>query len=199
REHYCCTMNWTLEEMIDSTNTWDPKFGHGTLDNSFRRYQTEWLRRNSNASVRRILTDKIESIFEPGYITPPETSEFIESLVTMTDSRRILEIGMYSGFTSMHILRAIVGKEGAKLTCIDGRPGLFDKGFFSLLEITPWFEFIQDWTPGVFKKLKGPFDLMFIDSDHSLDHTKAEFDALLPLTHPGTIFVFHDLPKWPRP
>ncbi len=191
-------MIWTELEM-KSDEPWNAEYLHGKSGNLFKFYQKEWRRRNGFEDIRTLITREIECIFEPGYITPPETSEFIESLVTMVDARRVLEIGMYSGFTSLHILRAIIGKEGAKLTCIDGREGLFDKEFFARAEIAPWFEFICDWTPGVFSKLTGPYDVMFIDSDHSPEHTKLEFEALLPLTHPGTIFIFHDLPRWARP
>jgi len=191
-------MKWTEEE-LKADRPWNPAFGHGTGDNSFVDYQEEWVRRKKHGAALAMLTDEIEAIFEPRYITPPETSEFIEALVTMIDARRVLEIGMYSGFTTLHILRAIWDKAGAKVTAIDCRPGLFRKQFFEQPEVTQYFEFVLGTTPEVLGKLNCEFDLVFIDSDHSPEHTKAELAALWPLTHPGTVLVFHDLPEWPRP
>jgi predicted O-methyltransferase YrrM len=192
-------VNWTLAELTDTSRPWAAKFGHGTPANTFVAHQREWTRRKEHAAVRRLITDEIEAIFEPRYITPPETSEFIEALATMIDARRVLEIGMYSGFTTLHVLRAIIGKENAKITTIDGRPGLCNQEFFGRPEIAPWFEFVQDWTPKVLHRLAVPFDLVFVDSDHSLEHTSAELTALWPLTTSKTIFLFHDLPQWARP
>ncbi len=40
---------------------------------------------------------------------------------------------------------------------------------------------------------------MFIDSDHSVEHTKIELAALWPLTRPRSVFLFHDLPEWQTP
>lgn len=174
-------------------------YGKGITPNPYAEQQKEWQRRKKMADVRDILTKKIESLFEIRFITPPETSECIESIVTMTDSRSILEVGMHIGFTSLHILRAIVGKSGAKLTSIDARPA-HDREFFQSREIGPWFNFIDGWTPGAFAPLKGQtFDLVFVDSDHSIEHTSKEIEALWKLTKPGAIFLFHDVPEWQTP
>lgn len=174
-------------------------YGKGITPNPFAGQQSEWARRKDQAKLRERLTAKIFSLFEPRFITPPETSECIESIVTMTDSRKILEVGMHVGFTSLHILRAIVGKPGAKLTSIDARPS-HDAAFFKSKEIAPWFEFLNGWTPAIFESLKGQkFDLVFVDSDHSVEHTSKEIDALWALTNPGSIFIFHDVPEWQSP
>lgn len=191
-------MNWTKEELMGGK--WDAKFSHGTFCNTFKSYQSEWVRREEQTYLRAIITDQIEAIFEPRFITPPETSEFIESLITMTDSRRILEIGMHSGFTTLHMLRAIVGKQGAHVTAIDARPA-HNREFFARPEIAPWFRFVEGWTPQILasSEIPGPFDLIFLDSDHTLEHTKSEFEQLQALSAAGTIFVVHDLPAWASP
>lgn len=174
-------------------------YGVGITPNPYVRQQKEWERRNDYSELRSILTKKIESTFEPRFITPPETSELIESIVTATDSRKVLELGMCTGFTSLHILRAIVGKVDAKLFSVDARPA-HDRNFFTYSLIKPWFEFVEGWTPGVLRDLSDHnFDLVFVDSDHSVEHTKKELEALWPLTDKGTIFLFHDVPEWQAP
>ncbi len=169
----------------------------GTLPNPFAPHCKEWQRRKENGPARMLLTHKIESLFEPRFITPPETSELIESIVTATDSRRVLELGMYSGFTSLHILRALVGKENAKLVSVDCRP-CHDREFFA--DFTQYFEHITGWTPQCLDSLKGQlFDLVFIDSDHTVEHCERERQALIEITRPGSVWIFHDVPKWTTP
>lgn len=175
-------------------------YGVGITPNPYARRQKEWERRKDYSELRSILTKKIESIFEPRFITPPETSELIESIVTATDSRKVLELGMCTGFTSLHILRSIVGKDDATLFSVDSRPA-HDRKFFEDSLISPWFQFVEGWTPDVLDgKLRGyNFDLVFVDSDHSVVHTQKELGALWPITKKGTVFLFHDVPEWQAP
>jgi predicted O-methyltransferase YrrM len=170
-------------------------YGTGISPNPFSANQNEWARRHRHAGLRKQITDKIEALFEPRFITPPETSECIEAIVTMTDSRNILELGTCTGFSALHILRAIVGKSGAKLTCVECRPA-HDRTFFSTPEIAPYFEFIEESTPQGLQKLHGKmFDLVFVDSDHSVGHCEKELLALWPITRTGTVLLFHDCPE----
>lgn len=175
-------------------------YGVGITPNPFESQQVEWVRRHRQSAAIRVITDKIISLFEPRFITPPETSECIASIVTMTDSRKILEVGTCTGFTSLHILRAIIGKQGAKLTTIDARPA-HDQKFFD--RFPEYIAFVEGWTPEVLATQPvmepGPFDLVFVDSDHSVEHTQKEVRALWNVTRPGTVFLFHDLPEWQKP
>lgn len=174
-------------------------YGKGITPNPFAPQQKEWMRRKQFTKIRSLLTDKIESLFEPRFLTPPETSELIEAIVTASDSQSILELGTHTGFTALHILRAIVGKPGAKLVSIDARPA-HDREWFSRPIIAPWFKFVEGWTPQVLDTLAGyRFDLVFLDSDHSVEHTQKELGALWRLTRKGTIFCFHDVPEWQSP
>lgn len=172
---------------------------YGTLPNPFAPYQTEWERRKATKDVRKLITDKIESLFEPRFITPPETAELIESIVTCTDARQVLELGTYSGFTTLHILRALVGKPDARITSVDCDP-TFDPEFFGRPEFTGYFHHIAERTPECLGQLRGrKFDLVFVDSDHSVEHCEAERKALMEITDPGSVWLFHDVPQWPTP
>jgi len=171
-------------------------YGVGITPNPFIRQQKEWERRRRLSSTRKVITDKIESLFEPRFITPPETSELIESIITITDSRIILELGVCTGFTTLHMLRAVIGKPGARIVAVDARPA-HDKAFWNDFKE---LQFIEGWTPDVLDGLKGTiFDLVFVDSDHSVEHTAKELGALWPITRPGTVFLFHDVPEWQTP
>jgi len=174
-------------------------YGVGICPNPYAERQAEWIRRRKHAEVINRIDEKITSLFEIRFITPPETSECIASIITMTDSRKILELGTCTGFTSLHILKAIIGKTGAHLTTIDCRPA-HDAAFFSQPDISPYWRHIVGWTPECLEQLRGEFfDLVFIDSDHSVEHCEKERLALVEITKPGSIWLFHDLPEWPRP
>jgi predicted O-methyltransferase YrrM len=174
-------------------------YGKGILPNPFAPEQKEWDRRKKQASVRQLISNKIEALFEPRFITPPETSELIEAIVTASDSRQVLELGTCTGFTTLHILRALVGKPGACITSVDSRPA-HDKDFWALPEFAGVLKFVEGWTPQILDTLHGTiFDLVFIDSDHSVTHTVKELGALMPITRKGSIFLFHDVPEWETP
>lgn len=175
-------------------------YGVGILPNPYANQQAEWARRQATANERQRIAEKICALFEPRFITPPETSELIESIVTASDSRKILELGTCTGFTSLHILRAIIGKEGARLVSVDARPAHDAKWW---AQWYPTLEFVEGWTPSVLHNSRvtphAPYDLVFVDSDHSLEHTESELKALWEITTTGTIFLFHDLPEWQSP
>jgi predicted O-methyltransferase YrrM len=174
-------------------------YGKGVTPNPFIMQNKEQQRRAKTLTLRAEITRKLESLYEPRFITGIETCEFIESLITMTDSRQILEIGTCTGFGTLHILRAIVGKKDAKVVSIDARPA-YDKEWFSNPQIAEHCEMIEGWSPEVLGTLKGRvFDVVFIDSDHSVEHTRKEFDALMPITRPGTILLTHDVPEFQTP
>lgn len=190
------TMN---HDAITKVMTSQGEYGTGVTPNPYAKQQNEWERRKKHGEVRTLLTDKIVSLFEPRFITPPETSELIEAIVTSSDARRVLEVGTHTGFTSLHILRALYGKKDAKLTAIDARPA-HDKAFWSRPEFKECLEFIEGWTPQVLDTLKGQlFDLVFVDSDHSVEHTVKELGALWNITRKGSVFLFHDVPEWQTP
>lgn len=177
-------------------------YGVGIRPNPYAARQVEWVRRNKNAAIRKLLTDKIESIFEIRFISSPETAECIESIVTMTDARRVLELGTCTGFTSLHIMRALAGKEGACFVSIDPRIA-HDKEFWADPALESWVHHVEGWTPQVLATPAitqyAPYDLVFVDSQHTLEHTRQEVDALWPITRKGSIFLFHDLPEWQGP
>lgn len=187
-------------DAITRVITRDGPWGTGIVPNPFAKQQKEWERRIAFATERNRITDKITALFEPRHITPPETSELIEALVTASDSCNILELGTYTGFTTLHILRAMIGKPDAKLVSVDVSAGL-DVGWW-----TEWFpdvEFIKGRTPDILSDpsvtIHAPYDLVFVDSDHSVEHTQLELEALWPITRVGTIFLFHDVPEWMSP
>lgn len=174
-------------------------YGKGIWPNPWVEKQSEWARREAKTLTRADLSVKIKMIFEPRFITGVETCELMESLITMIGAKQILELGTCTGFGTLHFLRAIVGIPGARVVTIDARPA-WDKEYFHHEALKPWVEMMEGWTPDALKQLAGrQFDFVFVDSDHSVEHTQKELEALKPITHPGTMICFHDVPEWKTP
>lgn len=145
------------------------------------------------------IQDQIEKLFYPQFISYPEDAEFIEALIRLTMSKRILEVGMYTGFTTLHMIRAVY--PDGHVVAIDNQKVF--PSFFRRPEIQRCFDFMHGDTLDKLEGLRGPFegqfDLVYVDSDHSLEHTEKERQLLWNITRPGSIFVFHDCPPQHRP
>lgn len=183
--------NDALDKMVTAGG-----YGRGIFPNPLACQEKEWERRKQWAHMMELIQQKIISLWEPRYITPVATAEAIAAIVTLTDSRTILELGTHVGFTTYHMLKAVIGKPGARIVTVDPRPA-HDAQFFS--EFSSVLTHINGWTPKCLEEIEGPFQLVFVDSDHTLEHTIKEMDALMRLTVPGSIFLFHDLPEWQNP
>lgn len=156
-----------------------------------------YSRKVEHAEVFAKIQDKIESLFDWRWISYPEESELIAAVIRNSEAKNILELGMFTGFSTLHMIRAVYPT--GKVTSIDARI-CHDVEFFNQPDIAKCFEFINGKTPDIFPALKGRmFDLVFIDSDHSVEHCEKEVFGLFPYTKPGSIFMFHDLPRIQRP
>lgn len=185
---------WVTETIGGSEN-----YGKGMYPNPWYGKMDEYGRRHATLALRHKLTRKIEMLSEPRFITGGETSELMEALITMIDGRKVLELGMHTGRSSLHFLRAIIGKPDAKLVSVDARPA-HDKAFFAEPDIAPYFEFVEGWTPQCLQPFVGQFfDFVFVDSDHSVEHTTKELEMVRVLTRRGSIICFHDCPAWQTP
>lgn len=158
---------------------------------------TSYSRKVEFAEVFAKIQAKIEELFDWHWVNYPEESELIEAVIRNAEAKNVLELGMYTGFTSLHMIRAVYPH--GKVVSIDARV-MHDVQWFEQPDIARCFEFIHGHTPEIFPALAGrTFDLVFVDSDHSVEHCEKEVFGLWPYTHKGSIFMFHDLPRIQRP
>lgn len=191
------TEQW--HDMVTASIGGKENYGRGIANNPWIDKQLEWERRKNHEFTLQQITNKIRMIFEPRFITSPETCELMASLVTMIGAKQILELGMCTGFGTLHLLRAIIGIPGARVTSIDARPA-HDRDFFSQPFVSEHFRFIEGWTPEALKQLAGEtFQFVFVDSAHDLEHTQQEVAGLQPLIARGSMLAFHDVPSWRTP
>jgi caffeoyl-CoA O-methyltransferase len=105
--------------------------------------------------------------------------QFLARLVRLSGAKKILELGTFTGYSSISMASALPS-DGRIITCdVDpdataiARRYMDESGFGDRIEIRlgPALETIQS--------LEGPFDIVFIDADKP--NYKAYYEAVLPL------------------
>ncbi len=117
--------------------------------------------------------------------------KWLTQLVQISGTRRALEIGTFTGHSSLCIAAGL--PQDGRLTCLDAsdewtgiansfweRAGLADK---ISLKIGPALETVAS--------LDGPFDFVFIDADKT--EYDGYFEATLPLVRTGGILAFDNM------
>jgi hypothetical protein len=133
---------------------------------------------------------KIESLFQKHMITYPLESQAIEAIAKLISAKTCLELGMYTGFTTAHLLRA-VGEFG-KVVGVDP-VNCHDEAWFNSC---PQFQYVNGYAPQCLSVLSGmDFDLVYFDGDcggHSASGTIDQLRTVWTMSHPGSAFIFHD-------
>ena len=113
--------------------------------------------------------------------------KFLKMLVRLTGARRILEIGMFTGYSALMMAEGLPN-DGELITCdIDPKAEAMAKKYFAesphghkiKVRIGPALETI--------KQLRGPLDIVFIDADKG--NYWNYYEASLPLLKKGGLVV----------
>lgn len=106
--------------------------------------------------------------------------------------KRVLEIGVWDGGTLQHWLGT-----GRTITAVDTD---LREATAILLDANDSIEFIQgnshDEAIIAAVRRAGPYDLVFIDSDHRYDAAKKDWDSYHPMVATGGAIVFHDIRRY---
>jgi len=102
-----------------------------------------------------------------------------------------LELGTSVGLGSVAIA---AGNENTSVLTIEGCPetAKLAKDNFNSFNFEN-IELINGEFDNVLPKLQSTFDLVFIDGNHTKNATLRYFEALLPLSHNDTVFIFDDI------
>lgn len=118
-----------------------------------------------------------------------ETGEFIGSLIKMTKAKTVLEVGVFEGETSKHIISAM--PKGSWFVGIDIEDLRTDKKIFNAKGKA--IDFILGDSKEVLKTLKKKyFDVIFVDSAHHWEHILPEFKIVEELISDTGVIVYHD-------
>ncbi len=111
----------------------------------------------------------------------------LQMLVAVTGARRVLEIGMFTGF-SAQMMAAALPDDGRIITC-DVNPKAIElaKEYFAKGQHAAKIEVREGPALETMKTLEGPFDLVFIDADKG--NYANYYQAALPLLAPTGLIV----------
>lgn len=124
----------------------------------------------------------------------------IFSIAVSIGAKRILELGVRDGNTTIPLLSAAL-ENGGRLESVDKnrnyRGEVRDRltQFFTSEELESWTSWVRDANEFLaMKAIQGDhcFDLVYIDDWHSYDHVKEEFIHLDKLVSPSSIILVHD-------
>lgn len=144
--------------------------------------------------------DVLQSLLGSKHAYRTEFSDHMATLVyeaTITNPRLIVELGTQRG-ESTRALLSVAARAGATLLTIDigvcDFPVPDDMAgrchFVQADDVTFGKERFADWCAG--QGLAPLIDVLFIDTSHYLEHTRAELDAWMPFLRPGGVAMFHD-------
>ena len=136
--------------------------------------------------LQRLAAETKQSLERPQMLTGTIEGRFLEFLVYMSGARRILEIGTYSGYSSISMAAAL--REGGRIdTCeVEEKHGEVARRY---IEEAGYDDRITvHLGPGLdtIGRLEGEFDFVFIDADK--ENYVNYYEAVLPrLTDHGVI------------
>ena len=112
---------------------------------------------------------------------------FLQMLVRLTDARNILEIGMFTGYSTLMMAEALP-EDGRIITCeINPKAEAMARRYFA--ESPHGHKITIQMGPAVetIKTLSRPLDLVFIDADKP-NYSKY-YEASFPLVKPGGLII----------
>jgi caffeoyl-CoA O-methyltransferase len=101
----------------------------------------------------------------PQMIVGPLEGAFLKMMVQLVQAKRVLEIGMFTGYSALCFAEALPA-DGTVFTCeIDEESSALAQQYFSRSPIGKKIEVRMGPALETMRHLKGPFDLIFIDAD----------------------------------
>ncbi|MBX5483672.1 MAG: class I SAM-dependent methyltransferase [Myxococcaceae bacterium] len=123
----------------------------------------------------------------PGMQVGPLEGAFLRMLVRLCNARRVLEFGMFTGYSALMMAEGLP-EDGELITCdIDPKAEEMARRYFAKSPHGKKIHIRMGPALETIRTLKGPFDLVFIDADK--ENYSAYFDAVLPLVRPHGLIV----------
>jgi caffeoyl-CoA O-methyltransferase len=127
----------------------------------------------------------------PAMMVGPLEGQFLKMLATMTGARRILEIGMFTGYSTLAWAEALP-KDGRVVTC-DVNPQTTEIARRYFAESLHGHKIEIKLGPALesLKLISGPFDLCFIDADK--ENCGPYYDRCMELVRPKGLIVLDNM------
>lgn len=117
----------------------------------------------------------------------PLEGAFLRLLVKLTGARRVLEIGMFTGYSALMMAEGLP-EDGELTTCdVDPKAEAIARRYFAKSPHGHKIHVRMGPALDTVKTLQGPLDLVFLDADK--ENYLRYFEAVLPLLKPGGLLV----------
>ena len=138
--------------------------------------------------LQRLYAETHEKLRAPQMLTGPVEGRFLEMLVWVSNARRVLEIGTYSGYSALSMAAALPD-DGELITCdVWEEANEMARRYAAESPDGSKIDFRLGPALETIETLEGPFDLVFIDADK--DNYVNYFHATLPLLAERGLIVF---------
>lgn len=139
----------------------------------------------------RLWEETHEKTTMPGMMVGPLEGALLRMLVRLTQARRILEIGMFTGYSALAWAEALP-PDGRLITCeVNPSTAEIARRYFAASPHGHKIEIQLGPAAETLKRLQGPFDLCFIDADK--ESYPVYYDASMELVRPGGLVVLDNM------
>jgi caffeoyl-CoA O-methyltransferase len=135
------------------------------------------------SDVRRALREETEQTMEYAQmVVGPLEGAFLQMMTQLVGAKRVLEIGMFTGYSALCFAEALPA-DGSVLTCeIDVQSAAMARRYFARSPHGSKITVRMGPALETLRALAGPFDLIFIDADKTnyLNYYRRALDLLAP-------------------
>ena len=136
---------------------------------------------------QRLRDETYASMSAPGMQVGRIEGQFLKMLVRLTGARRVLEIGMFTGYSALMMAEGLP-EDGRLITCdVDPKAEEIASRYFAESPHGRKIEIRMGPALDTIKGLDGPLDMVFIDADKG--NYSNYYDACMPLVRPGGLIV----------
>jgi caffeoyl-CoA O-methyltransferase len=158
----------------------------------------------AESNVCRLLREETSRTMEfPQMVVGPLEGAFLKMMVRLVGAGRVLEIGMFTGYSALCFAEALPA-DGRVITCeIDEKPAALARRYFARSPHGGRIEIRMGPALETLRTLAGPFDLIFIDAD-KVNYVNYYRKALELVSPTGAILIDNvlwsgDVLKQPSP
>jgi predicted O-methyltransferase YrrM len=138
-----------------------------------------------------VTTETFTEVARHDWNSKDECGAFLAALVKMSKYKTVLEIGVFEGETTQHLIKAL--PKGGQYVGIDINDYRTPATKLYMAEGGKSIDFILGNSLEELEKLpKNHFDLIFVDGDHSFEHVIKEFKLVEKLVARGGVIAYHD-------
>jgi len=161
-----------------------------SLSEKIEEYSERHTRELSNLH-QRLWQETHEKTSSPGMRVGPIEGALLRLLVRLTAAKRVLEVGMCTGYSAL-AMAAALPEDGQLITCdVNPETSEIARRYFASSPHGHKIEIKLGPAKETLKNLQGPFDLCFIDADKQ--GYGAYYDACIDLVRRGGLIVLDNM------